>query len=767
MQKPVPWFNRIPTFRRSRVCQRALLWALLVGVGSISSHAERSHATGAASANSSPAPTAIAPVRFTFDERGESFWNPVLPSAYSLNVPGFSTAATPNELSQPEDRTDALSSATNNASDAFAGRVSLFSSTSAFNPFAGGFFPQIVSKSRDPVPRGSPISTDDINTNRYWSGNGGSDNISDSNNWFNGTPNSSDSLNWNNTTGSHHFSYFNYGDYYTFGHITFFNGAGGGQLYGNALKFTDYLQNNNDPNQWRIYNSNVSATVSSGSTFYIISNGGGLYFKLDGSGGMGSASTGSLYLDYDLEVQGGSAITFENIIANGGSHTGNVTITNTSTVTYAGTAANTYSGTTTISSGTLSMSKGSAGVDAIAGNIVIQGGTLQYGTAFNNQINDSAKMTITSGTFAVGARTETIGQTATATSGLSMSGGAITISSGQLNVANSAVMTGGTVTISSSGILQTNTDFNFSGGTIDSTYTGSSTAALNLRGGTGTGITYSSSGTSAAQITNSGGGSFGVSLNTTAGATTVFNIQNSPTVATELAIAVPITGGSAGGIQKTGAGVLSLTGANTFTGPTAINGGTLQAAVGTLVSTSSVTVNSSGTLLLSGSGRHIGANTVVTLNGGTFNTGGFSEPTTTAGGNNIGALTLTATSVINFGTGNSSILEFGGVGTHTAGTLLQVTNWDGTPVVGGSGDRLLFSGTATDFTTKYNQTDVSFNGMTGYAVDQFSGYYEVTGLVPVPEPTTILGGLLALGTLGYSQRRRLGQLAGRLHLRAA
>ncbi len=215
-----------------------------------------------------------------------------------------------------------------------------------------------------------------------------------------------------------------------------------------------------------------------------------------------------------------------------------------------------------------------------------------------------------------------------------------------------------------------------------------------------------------------------------------------------------ITG--SGNLAKTGSGIVVLTGANSFIGTTTVNAGTLQAGVGTLVSTSSVAVNSGGSLLLSGVGRHIGANTPVTLNGGTFNTGGLSEPSNTAGGGSIGALTLTATSVLNFGPGNSSILQFGGVGVHTLSTMLQVINWDGTPVTGGAGDRLLFSGLLADFTSKYSQTDVSFNGNTGYAVAQFGDYYEVTsGVVPVPEPTTWLAGFLALGTLGYSQRRRL------------
>jgi PEP-CTERM motif-containing protein len=79
-------------------------------------------------------------------------------------------------------------------------------------------------------------------------------------------------------------------------------------------------------------------------------------------------------------------------------------------------------------------------------------------------------------------------------------------------------------------------------------------------------------------------------------------------------------------------------------------------------------------------------------------------------------------------------------------------------VTGGSGDRLLFSGLATDFTTALGQTDVSFNGVTGYFVDQFSGFYEVTG-VPVPEPGTWLVGTLTLGALVFSQLGKRSRVA--------
>ena len=208
----------------------------------------------------------------------------------------------------------------------------------------------------------------------------------------------------------------------------------------------------------------------------------------------------------------------------------------------------------------------------------------------------------------------------------------------------------------------------------------------------------------------------------------------------------------------TGQLILNSPTANTFTGITTVDEGTMNlVTAGALGSTSGVTMNSGGTLLLSGVSTvtdRINNAAPITLSGGTLNTGGLSEGAATAAGAGIGALTLTANSTIDFATGNS-ILHFAGLGAHVpaAGPDLAIVNWSGL-VSGGGTDRLLFTGSASDFTTRYDQTDVSFNGAQGYNFVQYTGFYEVTA---VPEPSTYAAGVLAFAALGFSQRRRVAE----------
>ena len=281
-----------------------------------------------------------------------------------------------------------------------------------------------------------------------------------------------------------------------------------------------------------------------------------------------------------------------------------------------------------------------------------------------------------------------------------------------------------------------------------------------------------------------------------------------------------VISGTGGAVVKQGAGVIALTGANTFTGGTTLSAGTLIAgndsALGStgaqavtfnggrlasdndarslpnnltvnnvagnqITGTNSVTLTgtaggtgtlevaltnpaksftvnpatansfapdmlrlTSGTLLLGGSNK-IGDATKMNFNGGRLGLNNFSEGS--AGTAGLGAMTLSASSTLDYGTlgAGANLVEFGGVGTHTAATALQVTNYD----VGS--DHLYFTGATSDFTSAFGQNEVSFNGTSGYAAISFGSYYEI---VAVPEPATIFGAMGLLGFIVWRERRR-------------
>jgi autotransporter-associated beta strand protein len=217
---------------------------------------------------------------------------------------------------------------------------------------------------------------------------------------------------------------------------------------------------------------------------------------------------------------------------------------------------------------------------------------------------------------------------------------------------------------------------------------------------------------------------------------------------------------------KSGAGTWTLNAANTYGGTTTINAGTLKidnnnTTTARLINTSGITVNSGGTLLLAQSGvtastDRINDAATVTLNGGTFDTGGLSEGTHAAAG--IGALTLSNNSIIDLGNG-ASILHFAASNavSWTASKILTIEDWSGS-VAGNGTDQLLF-GTTSSGLTASQISEVRFLNPLGFAPGTYDAAILSTGeLVPIPEPGTWLAGALALGSLLATQRRHVARL---------
>jgi autotransporter-associated beta strand protein len=171
---------------------------------------------------------------------------------------------------------------------------------------------------------------------------------------------------------------------------------------------------------------------------------------------------------------------------------------------------------------------------------------------------------------------------------------------------------------------------------------------------------------------------------------------------------------STGGLIATG-GTVVLNKANTFTGATVVNGGTLRLDVGNaLQSTASVTVNSGGTLTLNASGTVNNA-APVTLAGGTLRL--------SSAGETLGTLTVSANSVIDLaGTSNLTFASLVSIG---AGNEIAIHNYtEGT-------DALIF----TDATTAgANTTRFKIYSDAGTSLIA-DAYFDGTSLKPVPAPS--------------------------------
>jgi hypothetical protein len=184
------------------------------------------------------------------------------------------------------------------------------------------------------------------------------------------------------------------------------------------------------------------------------------------------------------------------------------------------------------------------------------------------------------------------------------------------------------------------------------------------------------------------------------------------------------------------------------------------AATDALGGTTNIAVNS-GTLLFSGAtSDRINDLAGMTLNGGTLDTAGLSEHGAMSNDAGIGALTLTSSSVIDMGS-ISSILAFANssLATWMPGQTLNIYNWSGIALTGNGADQVYFGMGVTGLTVAqlnsirfYSDSGTTLLG-TGIFAPDLDGEVIPT-LVPVPEPSTWIGGALALAAIGYTQRKR-------------
>jgi autotransporter-associated beta strand protein len=656
----------------------------------------------------------------------------------------------------------------------------------------------------------TPVEPDAVTAVKTWDGGGGNNSWSTSNNWGGtGAPVAGDSLFFGGSTRLAPNNNLTAGT--SFAGITFNAGAGAFTLGGNSITLGGNVTNNSAATQ-TINNAltlGIAQTWSatSGNLAFggNISNGG---FLLTIGGNSNTTITGILSGTGGLTKTGTGTLTFSG--ANANTFTGTTTINDGTLVLARPAGQNSIVGALVIGDG--------VGVDTFRIDVGDQFGlgliTINSSGVFqlNNVSEIIAALTMNGGSVTTGTGTLTLGgnvignataTSATITGKLALSEftgvtRTFTIADGAPNVDLdiSAVVSGaaddltkagaGTMVLSgantytgattvSAGVLNIQ---NATGlGTVAGGTTVSNGATLQLQGGITVGSEAlnirgtGAGGQTGALVNVSGTNNYG-GLLTLAGATTLssdsgtLNLTNAGTI-TGATFGLTLTGSgngniasiigtTTGSLTKSGTGTWTLTGANTFTGATTVSGGTLSLANGSgssLGSTSGITVNS-GAVLFLGANNQINNTATITLGGGTFRRGNFSEGSASTAG--VGALTLTAAgSHLDFGTGTTGILTFASL--TSGGNTLTIDNWTGTAATMGTGltDRLIFASNQSGNLASFNFTGF---GPGAVQFDLGNGFFEVT---PVPEASTYFSGAIVFALILLHHRKQLRQLLHR------
>ena len=225
----------------------------------------------------------------------------------------------------------------------------------------------------------------------------------------------------------------------------------------------------------------------------------------------------------------------------------------------------------------------------------------------------------------------------------------------------------------------------------------------------------------------------------TAGQVTLADTASSIAVASGATVTGSGSFVGAGGLTKKGLGTLSLTAANSFSGPLNVQAGTLALAASGSSAAGSVTslgVTNGATLLVSQS-HQVNNSASVTLSGGTITRGGGVSET-------FGNLNVSASSVINFGAtsyGSAGNLTFG---TYTPSSLLTINNFD-------FGSTLVFRSDLRTSITNSSLFSFTNGGIGSSSWDEGTSTFTITA---IPEPSTYVAALGLLVLMLWPLRRR-------------
>lgn len=426
------------------------------------------------------------------------------------------------------------------------------------------------------------------------------------------------------------------------------------------------------------------------------------------------------------------------------------------------------SGAGTLRSGNLGGAQNGAGTD------IFQVGALNTNTTYSGVIADFNPAF--TGLTKVGSGTLILTGDSTYTGATTVNGGTLVVGAGGSlytggNTAGSLVVNSGATvrfdqddSLGNSGVI-TNVVVTVNGGTLASnnSYTSLSNPVLNgatLNGNGASNATFpafSLRGTvkvGGAQVTNINAVS-GVNNNVALGTYNIsdavtFNVADATgTALSDLNVNTFFTNqGTNNGLIKTGAGTMTLAGANTYTGATAVNGGALLV-TGSTASASAVTVSNAGTTL-GGVGTVSG--TVTVGNGAVISAGNKGAATPANGTLTTGALTLQAGSAFNAlltSSASFSKLTAGGT-TNLGNAAFSISLTPGATFANNTVLTLITSPVSNQFTNATFTTG-GYLFTANYTTD--AGKFDVTITTAVPEPATWVAGALALTLAGAAWRR--------------
>ena len=356
------------------------------------------------------------------------------------------------------------------------------------------------------------------------------------------------------------------------------------------------------------------------------------------------AGAGTIDIEHKTQLTVGgdnTSTTFSGVLrSNSGSGTGGITKQGTGTLTLSGT--NTFSGAISVTAGTVAVTSNNALGDTTNRTNISSGATLDL----QNVNYSSTEQVNTSGT-------------------ISTSTGTSTLAGNVILDGNSIVDVDGTQ-LTLSGVVSGSNDLTKTGDGIailsaTNTYTGDTT----ISAGT---LRVSGSLNSYTDVSVSSGATYDIDASDTisslSGAGTI-DIANSQTLTAGNSNNTNVSGviQGAGGYTKVGTGTQTLSGANTYTGTTAINGGVIKV-TGSLSNSTAVNVGSSGQYNVEAS------DTIASIEGsGTIDIA--SSQVLTAGDSNNKTFSGVIQSAGGYTKAGSGIQTLSGANTYTGSTIIN------------------------------------------------------------------------------------------------